>query len=80
MKSICKITIRTEDGRTLSGTGFFMNYSNSKKYLMTCYHIINPSLENQNIKIEIPDKKPMKLRFNNRFPKYIERPKDIAMI
>ena len=40
IKSICKITIETNQG-IAHGTGFFLNYSNSKKYLMTCYHVIN---------------------------------------
>ena len=43
MKSICKITIETKKGKSY-GTGFFLNYSNSIKYLITNYHIINPDL------------------------------------
>ena len=62
------------------GTGFFMKYSDSLKCLMTNYHIINPSVENENIEIEIYNKKKMKLKFKNRYTKYLERPKDIAMI
>ena len=49
--SICKITVETDKGK-LYGTGFFMNYSDSLKCLLTNYHVINPSLENENIKIE----------------------------
>ena len=55
MKSICKISIKPKYGKPTYGTGFFMNYSNSMKCLMTCYHVINPNLENKNIEIEIPD-------------------------
>ena len=47
---------------------------------MTNYHIINPSVENENIEIEIYNKKKMKLEFKNRYIKYIEKPKDITMI
>ena len=57
-----------------------MNYSDSLKCLMTNYHVINPSVEKENIIIEIHNKKKMKLKFKNRFTKYLERPKDIAMI
>ena len=34
-KAICKITIETNEG-IAHGTGFFLNYSDSKKFLMTC--------------------------------------------
>ena len=79
MKSICKITIETEKG-VLYGTGFFLNYSNTKKFLVTNYHVINPNLEYENIKVEIYDKTSMKLKLKNRLTKYIKKPKDIAMI
>ena len=79
MKAICKIIIETKK-ETLYGTGFFMNYSDSLKCLITNYHVINPSLENENIEIEIYNKNKMKLKFNNRYTKYLERPRDIAMI
>ena len=79
LESICKITVKTKKGK-LYGTGFFMNCSDKLKCLMTNYHVINPSVENENIEIEIYNKKKMKLEFNNRYTKYIERPKDIAMI
>ena len=79
IKSICKITIKTKK-EILYRSGFFMNTSDSKKYLMTNYHIIKPIVENENIEIEIHNKKKMKLKFENRFIKYIEKPKDIAMI
>jgi len=81
MKSICKIIIKAKENISY-GTGFFLNYSEHKKYLMTCYHIINPSLENENIKIELElyNNKKMKLNFKNRFTKYLNKPKDITMI
>ena len=52
MKAICKITVKTNEGIAY-GTGFFMNYSDTLKCLMTNYHVINPSVENGNIEIEI---------------------------
>ena len=79
MKAICKIIIETKK-ETLYGTGFFMNYSDSLKCLITNYHVINPSLKNENIEIEIHNKNKMKLIVNNRYTKYLERPRDIAMI
>ena len=78
-KAVCKITIE-RNGRKAYGTGFFLNYSDSKKYLLTCYHVINPTLENNKIEIEIHNQKKMQLTFNNRFTKYINQPKDIAII
>ena len=79
MKAICKIAIGTNKG-IIYGTGFFMNYSDSLKCLMTNYHVINPSVENENIEIQIHNKKIMKLKFKNRYTKYLKRPKDIALI
>ena len=57
-----------------------MNYSDSLKCLLTNYHVINPSVEKENIEIEIHNKKKMKLKFDNRLTKYLEEQKDIAMI
>ena len=79
MKAICKIRIDTKEG-IAHGTGFFMNYSDSLKCLMTNYHVINPNVENENIEIEIHNKKIMKLKFKGRYTKYIEKPKDMALI
>ena len=78
-KSICKIIIKME-GSVAYGTGFFLNFSEQEKYLMTCYHVINPNLENKNIEIEIHNGEKMKLKFRNRLIKYLQKPKDIAMI
>ena len=79
MKSVCKIIIKTKK-EILYGTGFFLNYSDSKKYLITNYHIINSNLEIENIEIQIYNNKIMKLKLNDRFSKYINKPKDIAII
>ena len=51
MKSICQITIETKKGKSY-GTGFFLNYSNSLKYLITDHHATNPD--------------PQKRKHNNR--------------
>ena len=80
VKAICKISIKPKYGKPSYGTGFFFKYSDSMKCLMTNYHVLNPSLENKNIEIELYNKKKMKLKFNNRVTKYMKRPKDIAMI
>ena len=40
LKSICKIIITMDEG-IIYGTGFFMNISNSLKFLITNYHNIN---------------------------------------
>ena len=50
MKSICKITIKMNK-KIAHGTGFFMKYSDKLNCLITCYHVINPDLENENIEI-----------------------------
>ena len=57
-----------------------MNYSKSLKCLMTNYHVINPNLEFEFIEIEIHNQNKMRLNLNNRTTKFIERPKDLAMI
>ena len=79
MKAVCKINIEAK-GEISHGTGFFLNYSNSKKYLMTCYHVINPSLENDKIELQIHNQKKMQLKFHNRFTRYMDQPIDIAII
>ena len=55
-KAVCKIRVEINGGVAL-GTGFFLNYSISKKFLMTCYHVINPTVENNNIELIIHNQK-----------------------
>jgi len=57
-----------------------MNISNSIKFLITNYHVINPDLINEDIEIEIWNHKKMKLNLNNYNIKYFEDPKDITII
>ena len=64
MKSICKIRVSKKE-ELAHGTGFFLNYTDKIKYLITCYHVINPEVEN--IEIEIWNKKIMKLKLKNRY-------------
>jgi len=78
-KSICKISIKLKNQKN-NGTGFFMKISNSLKYLITNYHVINPDLINEDIEIEIWNHKKMKLNLNNYNIKYFEDPKDITVI
>ena len=78
-KAVCKIRIETNQG-IAHGTGFFLNYSDSKKFLMTCYHVINPTLENNKIELQIHNQKIMRLKFDNRFTTYKDKPIDIAII
>ena len=82
MKSICKITIKEKNGNISYGTGFFMNISNSLKYLVTNYHVINPTIINNKIELEIWNQEKMKLNLAdpNRNIKYFEKPKDITVI
>ena len=80
IKSICKITIKLNNGKIINGTGFFMKISNSIKYLITNYHIINPNLINEKIEIEIWNHKTMKLNLNSYNITYFKIPKDITTI
>ena len=78
-KAVCKIGIETNGGMA-HGTGFFLNYSDSKKFLMTCYHVINPTLEKNKIELEIHNQKIIQLKFQDRYTKYMDKPEDIAII
>jgi hypothetical protein len=77
-KSICKIIIRGNNNA--NATGFFMKVSDTEKYLITNYHVINQNNIYDDIEIEIHNQKTMKLNLNNRKIKYFPRPKDITLI
>ena len=81
LKSICKITIKKGN---IYGTGFFMNVSESLKYLITNYHIISQDKINEHIEIEIEiynhKKMNLKSKLDSRRIKYFPRPKDITLI
>ena len=78
-KAVCKITIEKNE-KKFHGTGFFLDYSRSKKLLMTCYHVIDPTLQNKIIEIEIYNGNKMELSLSDRYIKYFDKPKDITII
>ena len=78
-KSICKIII-IKNKENIYGTGFFMKISDSLKFLFTNYHVINKDSINDNIELEIWNKKKMNLNLNQRYIKYFEGQKDITII
>jgi len=57
-----------------------MKISNSIRYLITNYHVINPDIINEDIEIEIWNLKKMKLNLNNYNIKYFKERKDITVI
>ena len=75
--SICKIIIKREEN--ILGTGFFMKIE-SLKFLFTNYHVIKQEFINDNIELEIWNKKKMNLNLNQRYIKYFEDPKDVIII
>ena len=81
-KSICKIiiTINEDKSSNFKGTGFFMNASKNKRYLITNYHILSEDRFNYEILIEIHNHKTMKLNKYNRDIKFFPKPKDITII
>ena len=78
MKSICKIII-IKNKENIYGTGFFMEIK-PLKFLFTNYHVINKDSINDNIELEIWNKKKMNLNLNQRYIKYFESQKDITII
>ena len=81
-KSICKITFINNKNQKIYGTGFFMLYK-SLKCLISVYHIINESLINKNIEIEIynnNNNKKFNLELKSRFIKFFKQPKDISIV
>ena len=79
MKSICKITIHYYN-EIRFGTGFFMEISDSLKFLITNYHVLNPQLINKNIQIELFNKKVIILNLDEYKVIYMKKPKDISAI
>ena len=79
IKSICKLTILYNNTYNF-GTGFFLKISDSLKYLVTNYHVLNPHLINSNIKIELYNKKEITLNLNGHEIIYLKKPKDITAI
>ena len=79
IKSICIITIKKKE-ELIYGTGFFLKFSESLKYLFTNYQTINPNSINENIELEIWNKENMILNISERHIKYFEKPKEVTVI
>ena len=79
LKSICTIKLKIKNNK-IFGMGFFMEVSDSKKYLITNYHIINQESKKTNIEIEIWKLKKFNLKLHKRYIKYFPEPKDITII
>ena len=78
-RTICKIIVNNK-GKIQYGTGFFMKVSDSKRYLITNYHVIDLDSLNEKIEIEIWNKKKFILNPNNFNIKYLKEPKDIMSL
>ena len=79
LKSICKITVKRKKG-IVYGFGFFMNLTDSDKYLITNYDIISKEMINENIEIEIYDNKKINLSLHERDIQYFPKKKNITII
>ena len=79
LKCVCKITVKIQE-KYYFGTGFFMNIYDSKKYLLTNYHIISDENKDDNIEIEIHNHTTMNLKLENRYIKFFPQPIDITVI
>ena len=76
-KSICKIKIYDDNDNIKFGTGFFIIYL-ERKFLITCFHVIN--LEVKEFEIEIWNKKTKMIELKNRYFNFIEKNIDITVI
>ena len=74
--ALCKIKYNDEPIEA-NGTGFFLAY-NSFCFLVTNYHVISENIKN--IEIEIWNGKIMDLNLNDRYIKFLQKPKDITFI
>ena len=68
-KSVCKIFYEINN-LPHKGTGFFVLLNNYFKYIITNYHIISRHLINNDINIELYNKKRIKIKLNNRYYKF----------
>ena len=78
-KAIFKIIVNKKESISY-GTGFFMRVSDSKRYLITNYHVIDSNSLNEKIEIEIWNKKKYILNNFKFNTKYLTKPKDITAI
>ena len=78
-KSVCKISTEKGNSKLIGfGTGFFMRFSDSLKYLFTNYHVI--AKDAKEIKIEINNQQNIKINLENRNVKFFEKPIDITIV
>ena len=78
MKSVCKVTQKYK-----SGTGFFINIYNSKKYLFVSnlfFDKFEKNFEDSEIEIQIYNNKKMKFQINNRDCRNLSHPLDMSLI
>ena len=73
-KAVCKVKIKYK-----IGTGFFMKVNDSKKYLVSNYHIISPDMSNEDILLHLSNEKDIKLNLKNRHIDYFQEI-DITLI
>ena len=81
-KSLCKIRVKKNEKNEINSNtenGFFMEVG-SKKCLITNNHVISQKEKNDDIEIEIWNKKKMTLKLSDREIKYFPKPKDITTI
>ena len=78
-KSLCKIRVKKNEKNSNTGNGFFMEVD-SKKCLITNNQVISQKEKNDDIEIEISNKKKMTLKLSDREIKYFPKPKDITTI
>ena len=80
MKSICEVIMLRNNQKL--GLGFFLNYSESNKYLIITKKETNSNKLNENEDIEIKGLKDKKIKLNlqNRFIKYIPSYKNLIII
>ena len=80
IKSICRLEANYRDNNKVYGTGFFLRIL-SQKFLITCCHNIENSIkEKSEIQVELYNKELIKIRLNERYIKYLERPLNIVAI
>ena len=79
-KSICKITIRKKTEELIYVTGFFMKISETLKFLLINYPIINQEIMNENIEIEISNKEKIIINVKERNVKSFEKTKELTAI
>ena len=79
-KSICKIIMKEKNEELIIVTGFFMKISDTLKYLIINYPLINQEIKDENIEIEIWNKEKMKINLKERSIKYFQKTKELTGI